>query len=204
MEYCKNSNIISGRSYRVGGICGDSYNRKSTANILRCYNTGYVINYNRITGRAGYTGGVCGVIDGDIISQCYNTGKVTSNYEAMFTVGICGYAIRGGIKECYNSGDVTSTYNIVGGVAGYLSQDCVIENCYNIGANSGAAGVGGVWADSSATNTMKNCYNTGSVTGDSNTYHMVNDLVDISNVYYYCDFCKNTDKVNTGSLLRIP
>lgn len=50
-----------------------------------------------------------------------------------------GYIIRGNITNCYNSGPVSSSYDTyVGGIAGYHydgfgSYSCNITNCYNIG-----------------------------------------------------------------------
>ena len=132
-----------------------------------------------------YVGGVVGYAQDTTITNCYNTGSVTSAGTGDYVGGVVGYYYSSSttitIKNCYNTGDVTGTSmssSYVGGVVGYASTSSsggtmTITNCYNIGSVSGYSYIGGVvgyaYIESRSDGTMiiTNCYNTGGVSGSS-------------------------------------
>ena len=110
--------------------------------------------------------------DGGTISNCYNTGSVTSSHSYSDAGGIVGYnSSSGSISNCYNTGSVTASSS-TGGIAG--SNSGTISNCYNTGSVTAstssysypyAGGIAGYNYGS-----ISNCYNTGSVTSSSSHY----------------------------------
>ncbi len=155
-----------------------------------------------------YVGGVVGYVYIDsnsnsqvTISNCYNTGTVTSTSTSSYSYvgGVVGYAdssfssLKVTITNCYNTGAVTSTstssYSSVGGVVGRAYA--TIANCYNTGAVTGSSYVGGVVGYASGS-TITNCYNTGAVEG----YNLVGGVVGyITGIMSNC--------YNTGSVTGI-
>lgn len=211
IEDCYNTGDITGSVAYVGGLFGEynHYSNDVTEDIIRCYNTGNVRNTMtpNVAGYEvhGYTGGLCGYFSGCIISQCYNTGSVTSN-ESYYTGGLCGYAFNsletGKISECFNSGKVTTSGNYVGGLASYING-CPIDNCYNTGAIKGNQYVGGLMGKSNS-DTVTNCYNIGYVTATGTSarnpyfYPAGEDNGNITNVYYNNDVFEDLYGKNTG------
>jgi hypothetical protein len=62
------------------------------------------------------------------ISNCYNTGNVTS--DQAYSGGICGSSYFSTIIHCYNTGKILGS-GYVGGIAG-TQKGCIIA-CYNLG-----------------------------------------------------------------------
>ena len=192
-----NKGEVTGRYCNTGGVCGKSYSSDATDTILKCYNEGDVICAYSGTGANTYTGGICGYLDGCLIKQCYNKGTVT-NANNYSTAGICGYMYKGEIRECYNSGAISGR-GTVAGITGYMYTNCVVENCYNMGALKATNGnAGGVWGDSgsSSANTMRNCYNIGSVSATDYAYPVGYNCGQITNVYYDSDVVTATETGN--------
>ncbi len=160
--YCHNeANIVSSGSY-VGGILGGGKKSLTPMVMTGCYNEGF------ITGKS-YIGGVAGrLFDGSDLTDCYNTGNVTSISStnvggvAGKQAGTAGYVCR--MVRCYNTGNVESNGQYTGGVIGDNDSETYYEDCYNTGnVNANAKFVGGFAGGMSGT--AKNCYNTGNVTG---------------------------------------
>ena len=191
-----NKGEVTGRYCNTGGVCGKSYSSDATDTILKCYNEGDVIcAYS--SGTDTYTGGICGNLSGYLIKQCYNKGTVTNAYNNA-TAGICGYMNKGEIRECYNSGAISGR-GAVAGITGYMYTNCVLENCYNMGALKATNGyAGGVWGNSSSSsaNTMRNCYNIGSVSATVTAYPVGENKGQITNVYYDSDVVTATETGN--------
>ena len=169
------TNLYTKSDYNYTGLFG--YVRNATISNIG-------ISGGYIEGRR-YTGGLVGGVSGDItITNCYNTGNVTSTTTASYNSyagGLVGnfYSSDSTITNCYNTGDVSSTttasYNsYAGGLVGrFDSSDSTITNSYNTGrvgstsANSHAGGLVGIVED---TTTITDCYNTGNVTSTRNDY----------------------------------
>ncbi len=128
-------------------------------------NVGVINSY--IHGTYNNVGGVVGFVNKGTVSNCYNTGTVSSS--SQYIGGVVGNANLSTITNCYNSGTINgvSGGSYVGGVVG-TAADCTIRNCYNTGA-VGGTGVrtGGVVGSNDGTSTSYNCYNTGLVSGDT-------------------------------------
>ena len=120
---CYNAGDISA-SY-AGGICGYSSNSSfgTSATISFSCNTGNIF-------ATSYAGGICGAaFNGPsiAISDCYNTGSVSSStYEAGGIFGTTIVANPISIANCYNTGNVSA--RIVGGIHGSYSSTraCVV------------------------------------------------------------------------------
>ena len=105
------------------------------------------VNGGSITTTGMYAGGIIGVAEGiSVISNCYNTGIVSSpssnTYTSSFSGGIIGNARTINITNCYNTGATSSScsyhsYDNIysGGIIGY-AVTASITNCYNIGTVS--------------------------------------------------------------------
>jgi len=119
----------------IGGIAGSS----EFGMNIRCY------NYGDISGEED-AGGIIGCVgDSSYISFSYNNGNVTAPYE--YAGGIVGSVYSNYdstyIYGCTNKGDVYSDFD-VGGIVGYGSDFCDIEECQNKGTIKGVCCVGGI------------------------------------------------------------
>ena len=123
-----NSGTINGSS-AVGGCFG----LVASGNISKCKNTGDVYalgaaqTFQSLQG--AHAGGIVGHFRGTAISNCYNSGTVSTmgKWPSSNDVGgIAGYS-SGTIQYCYVTGTVGGSDN-VGGIVGY--RENTIENCY--------------------------------------------------------------------------
>lgn len=117
-----------------------------------------------------YVGGICGYAFSTTLSNCYNTGNVSSNRS---TGGICGYCSNGSITNCHNTGNVSASIR-AGGICGYLlsnsSVNAYLTNCHNTG-NVSASRAGGICGNCQSTHSKSsyliNCHNTGNVSASN-------------------------------------
>lgn len=180
----KYTGSFNGQNHTVSGLY---FNNTSTSyvGLFGCLgsggeirNTGVIDSYFR-----GYSfvGGICGENNSGTITDCYNTGTVSSSYN--YAGGVCavnrntitgcyntgrvsGRSRVGGVSGwngnsgtiigCYNTGTVSSSNNYVGGVCGY--NYTTITGCYNTGKVSGSSPIGAVCGYSTSTGTITNCY----------------------------------------------
>lgn len=165
---CFNTGVVSASSIyyntSAGGICG--YYSRATS-IVDCYNTGDILSIrtNGLTNitNENYAGGIVGYVktpeSGALtltkISNCYNTGNVSTDaqasnyvYNKVYAGGILGYGASSYyeyfyIINCYNTGSVSTAFSgTYGSTAGnyryvYGIGNGICKNCYNIGALSG-------------------------------------------------------------------
>jgi hypothetical protein len=115
-----------------------------------------------------YIGSLCGVNRGGI-TNCYVSGKITSEYGSNYLGGLCGGSY-GSIGNCYFTGTVAGeTYcNYLGGLCGIAFGN--ISNCYSNGAVTGGVNtrhIGGLCGHNEAI--VTNCYARGSVSGGVNS-----------------------------------
>ena len=126
-------------------------------------------------------GGIVGQAIGTTITDCYNTGNISSYSSSTFSSsgGIAGFALRTTITNCYNTGSVSSSagsHSRSGGIVGWAAEANTITNCYNTGDVSAEASYdfsfGGGIAGEARDATITNCYNTGNVFAscDYNSY----------------------------------
>ncbi|MCQ2063018.1 MAG: hypothetical protein MJY99_06730, partial [Fibrobacter sp.] len=129
-----------------------------------------------------YIGGVVGYNDGGTVSNVYNTGSVSGDYDVGGVVG----NNYGTVSNVYNTGSVSGDYE-VGGVVG--NNFGTVRNVYNTGSVSGDYEVGGVVGNNFGT--VSNAYNTGSVSGSGD---------DVGGVVGYSFNGTVSNVYNTGSV----
>lgn len=158
---CVNNASIydSSKSYYTG-LAGIVAYSDQTSNLVidRCANHGEIAAKSHNSSAA--IGGIAGFVCTSQITNCYNTGSVSS-LDSPGTGGIVGlirndtiYGNTGALKNCYNVGTVTavnSSYgNGTGGVVGVLtcersSENKIhLDNCYNFADVTGGDFTGSV------------------------------------------------------------
>ena len=145
---CVNYAAVKSSNYGVGGILGyGDYNY-----LLNC------INYGTIQGR-NYCGGIVGENWGTSISNCVNSGNITSWGE--YVGGIVGSYLAGDIISCSNDA-VIQGFTFVGGIAGSVESGITMfENCINTGkivATEANSIVGGIVGQATYATTISSCF----------------------------------------------
>ena len=171
----------------------------------RVQNTG--LEGGSITGKM-YVGGVVGSNDGGAVTNCYNTGDVTSKVVLSYAGGVAGKNDTGTVKNCYNTGDVASAgdFSYAGGVVGFNDSGAV-TNCYNTGtvSSTGKGSYTGGVAGYNDSSSVTNCYSTGDVTSAENYsyaggvagYITING--EASDCFYDSDRCTCISAIGSGS-----
>jgi hypothetical protein len=123
-----------------------------------------LINPNVDAGTGLWVGGLVGQVMQGSISNCYaEGGSVSGNYRVGGLVGAIS-AWPSDITNCYSTANVSGTSQ-VGGLGGYIGEDCTVTNCYSQGSASGDADVGGLMGKVNPWSEVVNCYSTGSASG---------------------------------------
>ncbi|TEB07053.1 Listeria-Bacteroides repeat domain protein [Pelotomaculum schinkii] len=192
IENCANNATVTGISYRVGGIAG---NTSGSTAITGCANNGNVTGEYNVGGIVGYHN------SSGTISNCANTGNITatsaSTASAYSVGGVAGNIYAASmLDQCYNSGAVRGCVINVGGVAGYLNNAATkLTNSYNTGSvtseATGSARTGGVVGyTNNAACTVQNTYNAGTITVSNSGAYTAGVIgyakgnTNISNNYY--------------------
>lgn len=126
---CYNNGNVSSSYDFIGGIAG--YN---SGNIKLCSNSG------NIKSPGSYIGGIAGEnltkhMDA-LISNCYNTGDITSSYdEDGYLGGIVGYNSYAFVESCYNVGKIQGGKSYSNALIGYNNEydpkiNTRVKNCY--------------------------------------------------------------------------
>ncbi len=166
----RNSKIINCRN--EGNISGSQGAggivgcESTNSDIVNCYNTGEIIS-NNSSGGSTYSGGIVGANSiSSNITDCYNKGKITSK---DFVGGIVGGNITENsiINGCYNTEVVTHTNNMPTGGLAYNITDSVVTNCYNTSKVTGTSAPTGGLAYMITNSKLSNCYNLGDVECDN-------------------------------------
>lgn len=158
---------ISVTSFDSGNYCGGIIGKGKGTSVFLCQNRTTLYAYHaRNSSGTIFAGGILGSAERGNISECFNTGKITSDstyyYASRYTGGICG---RSGdsttIVKCYNAGEISALGPSNNKSAGICYSGSVSQ-CYNVGKVSGnyCYAIG----DKAATDSY---YLSG--TGDSNT-----------------------------------
>ena len=121
IETCCSYNTVKGKQ-SVGGIVGST-----EGNISRSFNAGSVVATNTCAG------GIAGKVnDGAIVSNCYNTGDVSSDSKAG---GIAGQLLRESMIDCtYSIGnvfDLDDDIEDVNAILGKLTNGTVTNSYYD-------------------------------------------------------------------------
>ena len=166
---CYNEGVITGAS-SVGGLVGTTSTTRNNSPIMAdsCYNTGAISSLLKATYG---TGGLFGMITGgSVISNCYNTGKVTSA-QSIYNGGLWGNFIAARVEstgsvlvsDCYNTGDVICQGNHASGI-GTLGAYATLERCYNTGNVEAALAASGIGNTLGNDIYINDCWNAGNVT----------------------------------------
>ena len=165
---------------KYAGLFGNLYNARVT-------NLGMIDTHIdvRFSNKTGYAGSIAGYAFLGKITDCYNTGTVTTDVCSTtnasyysYTGGIVGYG-NTDVLRCYNTGTVTSERSYdhnssapsyVGGIAGdvYTVTHCyntgkVVEtSSYAVGSTTKAGGITG-----RLSNELRNCFNAGEILVES-------------------------------------
>lgn len=130
--------LRAGNTTPVGGIAG-----VSVGIIDRCQNNG------SLRGTTNHLGGIVGesylekgFYSNPQITNCVNTGSIIDNnsFEWYYYGGVCGYASRTEIRNCYNIGEPVDMKATYGNLAGQLSDNPALDNCYYM--ENGSFGLG--------------------------------------------------------------
>lgn len=139
----------------VAGWASDSKISNCTSKVLFSNNGAYI--YGPV--------GLCGWADNTVIEYCQNKGNIniTGDMSSLYVGGIVGYA--GGTSEvryCANTGDITVNAPHAGGIAGQISENAKITNCYSIGKltplGKGYGDIGGIAGTVGSDTTISHCY----------------------------------------------
>lgn len=114
--------------------------------MKKCYNIGNIEGKNEIG--ILYIGGITGCDNnssGQIIENCYNTGKIIGNAQTLRIGGIIGYQFDT-IESCYNIGNVegiaVDELNIGMLVGRTYSSNAIINNAYYQKNDNNIKGIG--------------------------------------------------------------
>lgn len=110
------------------------------------------------------SGAVVGAMTGGRVENCVNKAPVVITQE-LGQGGIVGTMYGGTVSGCVNDADIAGSTN-VGGIAGYVDCDGVIENCYNRGTVSFTGFYAGGLVGFLVDGTLKNCYSAGKTAND--------------------------------------
>ena len=146
---CVNNATIMSENTQIGGIVGSNY-----GTITGCANNGSVTGNGWDGGIVGYNAGtveLCGntgtvsgtdMMDGGIVGRncsivrnCWNTGELHSEGFVGGIVGLTEYKDKGSplVENCWSTGSIfCDGSDYVGGIAGKVSDDATVRNCYSI------------------------------------------------------------------------
>lgn len=198
----------SGDNADIGGLVGyclsmndvDENNKPyivKLALVKNSYASGNVTCSN------AYAGGLIGYVKSSNMTclpevvfgviECYATGNVTqSSGKNTIEGGLIGLMCTVSAQKCFYTGTVKGFFN-VGGIAGSIDCDSILDNCYSTGDIYGSltgAYLGGLIGSLGAnTSTARYCYAAGKINGIN---AVMGGLVGYV-VYTLSDCCWNTD-----------
>ena len=201
IDGCTNIGSIKGTNYSsnkdVGGIVADA----SNCLVTNCSNNGIVNGEIHLMTTHQYVGGIIGYSSQSDVLHCNNSSNVSGGSGTNYVGGIVGCISRGLIEDCYNGGMVTnegtntSHYNssiYTGGIAGYITDEAVINSCHNSGLVQGYVRGYNDWSNGDA-------YTGGIVGSISNG--MVNCCYNEGIINIYSDVCRVSYYIYAGGLV---
>lgn len=177
------------------GIISKTTTKANNVVIRRC------VNHGNITSKS-YTGGVLSrLYPGNSLEDCVNYGTITST-GASQTGGItadtntASEEFPSSISGCVNYGEIHGFASYIGGVAGDLDTECIMDSCFNYGniftqATSSHLAVGGVAGV--VRGTMTRCLNAGNISAVGHGTGGICGLIQAGTV----DQCANVGNVYT-------
>lgn len=131
-----------------GGLVG-SFSQAGTNNITirNCHVEGSIA----LEGTKGNIGGILGAnwngATGSVIEGCSFIGSIktqTSGNGGSFIGGIIGYTQSITVRNCWTDGEISQCNYGIGGIAGGVYKDCLIQNCFSRMAITARHGHGGI------------------------------------------------------------
>ena len=168
LKNCQNFGNLDAKNDLAGGVIGQVTKSISKLRIYNCSNSGDVSTTNK------YVAGIIGIcqmtgssfeIDGTVhISDCYNSGKISSTNTACYSGGIAGRVYGALIEYCGNSGAISGGKHVAGIIGGVSTGVHTIRYCYNVGNVSGHSYCAGINALTALTvDEVYGCYNSGNI-----------------------------------------
>jgi Leucine-rich repeat (LRR) protein len=132
-------------------------------------------------GLSVYVGGIVGIAgNGSLISNCYNTGRVTADSD-FWVGGISGVIHKSTITDCYNTSNVINIQNTAGGISGGTGGESKIYNCFNTGnVISESGGEAGGISGSIGGAIISNCFNSGEIQASANMGSRAGGIVGVA------------------------
>ena len=195
---CHNQVVITNTTagFSIAGLLA-TFENNSEAVINGCSNSADITNVSS-------TGGLVALILDSVkltISNCYNTGNITSTepatsgskYDWTATAGLVIKDARTKTKitidKSYNAGTISGVKNVAGLIASSKGE-CTITSCYNVGSIiAKGQNTSGILGEKYTTNAeIQNSYNVGEISGHTYTGAIVGNLsnvtCNVSTAYY--------------------
>lgn len=122
------------------------------------------IGKNSVIEGTNATGAVVGAMTGGRVENCVNMSALNISQD-LGQGGIVGTMYGGVVSGCVNDADITGSTN-VGGIAGYVDNGALIENCYNCGFVKFTGFYAGGLVGFLYEGTLRNCYSCGKTLND--------------------------------------
>ena len=165
---CAFKGIFDGNKFEIDGIYINTSEKDQ--GLFGYIDNGSIKNLG-IGQNCSIVGGNC---TGGIVGTAYNKTKIISCYNKSC---IQGNAISGGIagqltydgliSQCYNIESITVLNNYAGGICGSADNNSTVEKCYNISTITGNGYIGGIVGYLQVGALLQNCYNTGNIVGNT-------------------------------------
>ena len=213
IEECTNTGDIiavgSSNAGYAGGIVGRLWGSQSST-IGDCHNSGDI---SMLDSTLCSIGGLVGVSSANLmIKASSNTGSISSSKEddsSNLAGGLVGQSSSGlTLTKSYNAGSVSSpSFDYAAGLVGQLMRPTTVNvnNCYNVGAVSGAetAGlIGNISANTTAQRsvTIEDSYNAGILNGTTKNGIVGSQQREITVTITDCHYWNGCGGVGDGSL----
>lgn len=230
IERCHSEDcFVQGELY-VGGITG-VYQSSGIGNIQNHVSVAECTNSRKVSSTAdySYTGGVVGYTNGDLLTDCINSGTISSFAPADASSYYYSYA--GGISgkcssyttfiNCSNYGEVSSyasstssasPYSYAGGIVGVCDEYIAFEKCKNYGYISSCSEgstshsdsdpysyAGGITGFCESYTEFIDCINSGKIFSDSNYFSYTSGIAGFCSAFSTFTNCMNTGGISSSS-----
>ena len=165
---CVFQGIFDGNKFEINGIYINTSEKDQ----------GLFGNINNATIKKLGIGQNCNIVGGNytgsIVGTAYDKAKIIDCYNkshiqgSAVSGGIAGQLTQDGlISQCYNIGSITVSNNYAGGICGSTDNNSIVEKSYNIATITGNNYIGGIVGFLQTGALLQNCYNTGSIAGST-------------------------------------
>lgn len=129
-----------------------------------------------ITATSTYAGGICAIIseagghstENIYIRNCTNYATINGSSRAGGIIGMSNLSTQSQytklyVENCVNRGVINCTEGFIGGIAGVLANNAILDGCYNRANVAGNSTIGGIFGEIDGS-TARNCYNKADIT----------------------------------------